>query len=1259
MAEKPVLQTVRETLERHRKDHGGLLAILEEIQAQNGYLSEDALRAVAEGTGRPLVDVYGVATFYRSFSLKPRGKHYILACQGTACHVRGASVIVEELERQLGIKAGNTTPDNEFTLETANCLGACALGPVVVIDGQYFSKVRKSHIAQLIADAHNGVLQAKDGGDRRAEDPDPVDFARNEPLKRLSTIDEFNALRERLRSGDDSELPTIIIPAGTCGQASGANDLIRAAKRAILAKGLTQSVRLRVTGCHGFCEMEPSVLVEPGGIFYPKVDPKDLPRIIEAALHKQVLKDLCFRDPVTGESVPRQRDVPFFKKQLRAILGQNEKVDPVRIRDYIASGGYSALADVLSKGDPESVVAEVQASGLRGRGGAGFPTGLKWKFLADQPGPQGKFLVCNADEGDPGAYMDRCVLEGNPQSIIEGMIIGARGTGATEGVVYVRNEYPLAIRNLTAALTQARELGLLGKDILSTGFSFDIRVATGAGAFVCGEETALIRSVEGKMGEPRQRPPFPIQKGIDGKPTAINNVETWANIPLIFRQGAAEYARVGTKGNSGTKIFSLVGKVRNTGLVEVPMGITIEEIVHDIGGGAPGKARIKAVQTGGPSGGCIPADKFGLRIDYDSLAQAGSIMGSGGMIVMDENTCMVDVARYFENFLKDESCGKCFTCRKGTQRMYEILDDVSKGQGTLGQLDLLKELADVVKDTTMCGLGQTASNPVLSTLRYYRHEYERHIVDKRCDAFVCNELVGASCQAACPLGTEVWRYVALIQKGRYQEAYRVIRAPNPFPSVCARVCGHKCESRCRLGTTGGEPIAIRALKRFITDHVDPSSYKPARTPRRDDAAKVAVVGAGPAGLTAAHRLSLMGYGVTIFEAGAEPGGMLLSCIPAYRLPRDVVRKEIAALMDENITLKCDIALGRDLSLDDLFAQGFKAVFLAIGADKSWPLGIEGEDLKGVYSSMDFLKAFNLRSEELAFGHVGVIGGGNSAVDAARIAIRQKDVKSVTLYYRRTSQEMPAYIDEVDAAQEEGISLETLVSPVRVRQIEQARKEGVKVEDAVLPVRIDSKEGRVTGIECVRNQLGEVDSSGRRRPVPISGSEFHAPVDTLIAAIGERPDSDGLASMGLEINRNGTLRVDDRTLSTSRPGVFAGGDLVSGPSMVVDAVAHGQMAATMIDRYLRGVELKETPKAVRPDVFVEPSEVGDEELGESARVVLPVLPAEARKKGCAEVEMVLTREMAACEARRCLRCDLQFTQPAEAEADREAQVEARG
>jgi NADH-quinone oxidoreductase subunit F len=579
-------------------------------------------------------------------------------------------------------------------------------------------------------------------------------------MKKLVSIEDFKGLQERLIKSMNADQPTLVISAGTCGQASGANDLIRVAKHEILDKGLTGKINLRITGCHGFCEIEPSVLVEPVGNLYPHLSIKDMKRIIKAAAEGKVVEDLLFVDSATGKHIEKQNDISFYKKQVRTILSQNEKIDPIRIFNYIQNNGYSALIKVLENVNPAWVIQEMKISGLRGRGGAGFSAGLKWELLANQRNGNGKFLVCNADEGDPGAYMDRSVLEGNPHAIIEGMIIGAFGTGATEGIIYVRNEYPLAIKHLRIALRQAHELGILGQNILGCGFSFDINIVKGAGAFVCGEETALIQSIEGKMGEPRQRPPFPVQNGIEGKPTAINNVETWANIPIIFRDGASNFAKIGTKKNSGTKIFSLVGKVKNTGLVEVPMGITIDEIINDIGGGAPSKAKIKAVQTGGPSGGCIPDNMFDLPIDYDSLAKAGSIMGSGGMIVMDENTCMVDVAKYFMNFLKDESCGRCFTCRKGTQHMYEILDDITNGKRSLEQLDLLEELAYVVKDTSMCGLGQTASNPVLSTLKYFREEYLEHIKNKRCPGGVCKELITFSinnncngcmiCLRACP-----------------------------------------------------------------------------------------------------------------------------------------------------------------------------------------------------------------------------------------------------------------------------------------------------------------------------------------------------------------------------------------------------------------------------------------------------------------------------------------------------------------------------
>jgi len=560
-------------------------------------------------------------------------------------------------------------------------------------------------------------------------------------MKKIRNRTHLEKIRRKLLENRESGKRCITISSGTCGRVSDSQKVVEAIYTAVKNHGVEDKVYIRVTGCHGFCQVAPILVIYPDGIFYQQVTAKDAEDIItETILANRVVDRLLYVDPTTGQKIVYEKDVPFFVKQKRLLLGNNRFVDPTKIEDYIAVGGYKALGKVLFEMNAEEVIEEIKRSGLRGRGGAGFPTGAKWESCNSAKGAI-KNVVCNADEGDPGAYMDRSLLEGNPHSIIEGMIIGAYAIGAQQGYIYVRYEYPLAIKNTQLALNQARKYGLLGKNIIGSGFDFDIKVAIGAGAFVCGESTALIASVEGKMGEPRAKYVHTVERGLRNNPTNLNNVKTWANIPLIINYGATWYSKIGTEKSKGTGIFSLVGKINNTGLVEVPMGTPLREIIYDIGGGIPEGKKFKAVETGGPSGGCLPAKLLDLPVDFERLTEVGSMMGSGGMIVMDENTCMVDVALYFLNFLEDETCGKCVPCREGIKRMLEIVTRTTKGLGKEEDLKLLEELAETVKDFSLCGLGKTAPNPVLSTLRYFRDEYEAHVRDKKCPAGVCKNLI--------------------------------------------------------------------------------------------------------------------------------------------------------------------------------------------------------------------------------------------------------------------------------------------------------------------------------------------------------------------------------------------------------------------------------------------------------------------------------------------------------------------------------------
>ncbi|MDI7268499.1 MAG: NADH-quinone oxidoreductase subunit NuoF [Myxococcota bacterium] len=557
-------------------------------------------------------------------------------------------------------------------------------------------------------------------------------------MPRLHSRQEIEELRQQVLSRRDPARTTVSVCSGTGCLACGGAEVAAAFRVEKLRAG---TIDLRSTGCHGFCEKGPIVVIEPGETCYLQVAPADVPEIVSRTLQRgEIVDRLLYVDPTTGEKTVRESDIPFYRHQKRLVFGPNRKIDPCSLEDYLAVGGYRALAKALFERTPEQVIGEVKEAELRGRGGAGFPTGVKWEAARKAVG-EPKYVVVNCDEGDPGAYMDRSLLEGNPHSVIEGLLIGAYAIGAHEGFVYVRQEYPLAVSNLFVALEQAEAHGLLGENILGSGFDFRVHVHRGAGAFVCGEETALLASLEGLAGEPRPRPPYPAVKGLWGRPTNINNVETWANVPLILNMGAAAFASIGTAHSKGTKIFSLVGKIADTGLVEVPMGISLRDVVFKIGGGIPGGKKFKAMQTGGPSGGCIPESLLDLPVGFDELTRAGSMMGSGGMIVMDETTCMVDVARYFNEFLTEESCGKCVPCREGLRQMHRILTRITLGRGREGDIETLQQLSETAIEASLCALGRTAPNPFLSTLRYFRDEYEAHIRDRRCPALSCKALI--------------------------------------------------------------------------------------------------------------------------------------------------------------------------------------------------------------------------------------------------------------------------------------------------------------------------------------------------------------------------------------------------------------------------------------------------------------------------------------------------------------------------------------
>lgn len=1042
-------------------------------------------------------------------------------------------------------------------------------------------------------------------------------------------IQDKNNFRSPLGVRDNlfGTTPMILVGMGTCGVGNGADIVYdRVQKHIDETNGICT---LKKTGCFGFCAEEPLLtLYQPGKpmLVYSKVDEKDAVRIVDGLLKGKIYqkKLLCRIDAWDFhkvkiefgkgyENIPHWDEIPFFKGQKKIVLRDAGLINPEEIIDYIAVGGYQALSKVLHTMQPADVIAEIGASKLRGRGGAGFPTAIKWDIMRKTESDI-KYIICNADEGDPGAYMNRNEIESDPHMIIEGMLIGAYAMGASEGIAYVRAEYPLAVKRLKIAIEQATERGLLGKNILGTDFCFKLDVVEGAGAFVCGEETALIASIEGKAGRPMPRPPYPASKGLYDKPTNINNVETWCNVPVIIEKGSQWFTQTGTEKSSGTKVFSLVGKVKNTGLVELPLGSTIEQFVFEIGEGTGTSKRVKAVQTGGPSGGCIPLKYFSTPVDYESLAGLGAIMGSGGMVVMDQDNCMVDVARYFLEFNSAESCGKCTPCREGLAQALAILTRITKGQGTFADLNTLELLGRTIKDTAICALGQTAPNPILTTLRYFRHEYEEHIREKRCHAGVCDTLYMALCENSCPLHMNIPGYIELIKEDRIEEAFELTLRDNPIPGTIGRICHFHCQMRCRREQLD-EAVSQGEIHRYLADTMyklgkeDEIYSKLIKEKLPDTGKKIAIIGAGPAGLTAAYYLVRLGHAVTIFDALPEAGGVVRFGIPQYRLPKSVLQKEVQFIKKLGVKFEFNKKLGENITFETL-ENKYDSTYLAIGAWKDIDLDIPGKNAKGVFAGTEVLKEMALGKTPKLGQHVVIIGAGNVAIDAARSMWRLG--KEVTVVYRREKGDMPANAAEIFESEAEKINYHFLAAPHEI---------------------IVDKSGSVKGLNVEIMTGGSIDASGRRKPVSTGKFEEIA-CDSVIMAVGERVDSKGMTKVGLNITTDGRLIVDPFTFQTSNPKIYAGGDAVTGPSTAAEAMGMAKKAAESIDLALmkeKRFHLLFRDFKYKNLIPMNPKVSPKNRSGK--------LSVKERIGNFQEVEVGYTGEQARNEVNRCLRCDV--------------------
>jgi len=1045
---------------------------------------------------------------------------------------------------------------------------------------------------------------------------------------RIKTIDELKGIQEKGIRKVQPSCIRIGVGMDTCGIGNGGEEVYKAFED-ILKKRKKLKARLVKVGCFGFCAREPLVNIYIPNrplVILQKVVAADVKKIVDLLGKNDVPleKALCKIeewDHITGkvfygrgfETVPLWTEVPFFKWQKKIVLRDSGLIDPEDIDEYIGIGGYSSLARALKEFSPQQVIEEVKRSKLRGRGGAGFPTGVKWELMAKVDAEE-KYVVCNADEGDPGAYMNRNEIESDPHMLLEGMLIGAYAMGAKEGVVYIRAEYPLAVQRLKNAIRQAKEYGFIGDNILNSGFNFNLEVVEGAGAFVCGEETALIHSIEGKAGRPRTRPPFPSQKGVWDRPTTINNVETWCNVPAIITMGADNFLQTGAKNSPGTKVFSLVGKIKNTGLVELPLGAPLQTIVYNIGEGTGTHKKVKAVQTGGPSGGCIPVDLFKTPVDYESLASLGAIMGSGGMVVMDNDNCMVDVARYFVEFTNAESCGKCTPCREGLSHILSMLQGLTKGKALDNYKEEIETLGTFIKESALCGLGQTAPNPVLTTIKYFRDEYEAHAKNKKCEAGICQDLFISPCENSCPLHMNISGFLSLVKERHMKEAFELVLRDNPLPAVTGRICHFHCKLRCRREDID-HPVAQGEVHRYIADTIyaakeEEEAYQKLLAEKlRPTGKKINIIGAGPAGLTAAYYLSRLGHKVRVYESHAEAGGILRYGIPQYRLPKAVLKKEIDFIKrcGAEFNFKAPVDTQKLRSLE----RSSDALFVATGAYKEVPLNIPGEHLEGVWSGVDFLEQVAGGKRPKLGKRVLIIGAGNVAIDAARTALRFGS--HVTVVYRRDKDDMPANKDEIFEAEREGVNFIFMAAPKAV---------------------VGNNNGAVKALEVIVMVPGDYDVTGRRRPVP-TGETREIPADTVMVAISEKVDAAFLKEFGIVTDKDGAIDVNKVTLKTSHPKIYAGGDLVTGPSTAVEAMSWGRRAAERIDLDLTGDHSRFgklfASFSYRNAVPVDPVA--------SDKQSMPKLKVRDRKGNFKEISLGLTKKQVGIEVRRCLRCDV--------------------